>query len=112
MAPKRVAHCLRPELFLLLFIPPLLFADGWRIPKREFFALAKPILLLAFGLVFITGTWAWATSFTRMIPAIPLTVAFALAAVVSPTDAVAVSAISRNLGMPTRPCTCWRASRC
>ncbi len=24
-----------PELFILLFIPPLLFADGWRIPKRE-----------------------------------------------------------------------------
>ncbi|MFP3589118.1 cation:proton antiporter, partial [Paraburkholderia sp. SIMBA_055] len=26
-----------PELFMMLFIPPLLFADGWRIPKREFF---------------------------------------------------------------------------
>ena len=38
-----------PELFMLLFIPPLLFADGWRIPKREFFALARPILLLALG---------------------------------------------------------------
>jgi CPA1 family monovalent cation:H+ antiporter len=47
-----------------------------------------------------------------MIPEIPLTVAFALAAVISPTDAVAVSAITRNLGMPRRPCMCWRASRC
>src|SRR5579885_376605 len=26
-----------PEVFLLLFIPPLLFADGWRMPKRELF---------------------------------------------------------------------------
>ena len=52
-----------PELFLLLFIPPLLFADGWRIPKREFFALAKPILLLAFGLC-SSPYLAWATSFT------------------------------------------------
>ncbi|WP_415858235.1 cation:proton antiporter, partial [Burkholderia oklahomensis] len=26
-----------PEIFMLLFIPPLLFADGWRIPKRELY---------------------------------------------------------------------------
>lgn len=90
-----------PELFLLLFIPPLLFADGWRIPKREFFALAKPILLLAFGLVFIT-VFGLGYLIHWLIPSIPLTVAFALAAVVSPTDAVAVSAISRNLGMPSK----------
>ena len=25
-----------PELFLVLFIPPLLFADGWKTPTREF----------------------------------------------------------------------------
>ena len=90
-----------PELFLLLFIPPLLFADGWRIPKREFFALAKPILLLAFGLVFIT-VFGLGYLIHWMIPSIPLTVAFALAAVVSPTDAVAVSAITRSLGMPDK----------
>ena len=90
-----------PELFLLLFIPPLLFADGWRIPKREFFALAKPILLLAFGLVFFT-VLGLGYLIHWLIPSIPLTVAFALAAVVSPTDAVAVSAISRNLGMPSK----------
>lgn len=26
-----------PHIFLLLFIPPLLFLDGWRIPKDAFF---------------------------------------------------------------------------
>ena len=90
-----------PELFLLLFIPPLLFADGWRIPKREFFALAKPILLLALGLVLFT-VLGLGYLIHWMIPEIPLTVAFALAAVISPTDAVAVSAITRNLGMPEK----------
>ena len=88
-----------PELFLLLFIPPLLFADGWRIPKREFFALGKPILLLALGLVLFT-VLGLGYLIHWMLPGMPLTVAFALAAVVSPTDAVAVSAITRNLGMP------------
>ena len=90
-----------PELFLLLFIPPLLFADGWRIPKREFFALARPILLLAFGLVLFTVV-GLGYLIHWMIPDMPLTVAFALAAVISPTDAVAVSSITRNLGMPEK----------
>jgi hypothetical protein len=39
------------HLFLLLFIPPLLFLDGWRIPKGAFFRDWKPILALAIGLV-------------------------------------------------------------
>ncbi len=90
-----------PELFLLLFIPPLLFADGWRIPKREFFALHKPILRLALGLVLFT-VLGLGVLIHWMVPQMPLPVAFALAAVVSPTDAVAVSAITRNLGMPAR----------
>lgn len=90
-----------PELFLLLFIPPLLFADGWRIPKREFFAMARPILLLALGLVLFT-VLGLGYLIHWMIPSMPLTVAFALAAVVSPTDAVAVSSITRNLGMPEK----------
>lgn len=90
-----------PELFLLLFIPPLLFADGWRIPKREFFALQRPILRLALGLVLFTVI-GLGYLIHWMVPALPLAAAFALAAVVSPTDAVAVSAITRNLGMPAQ----------
>jgi CPA1 family monovalent cation:H+ antiporter len=88
-----------PELFLLLFIPPLLFADGWRIPKREFFALWRSVLRLALGLVLFT-VLGLGVLIHWFIPTMPLPVAFALAAVVSPTDAVAVSAITRNLGMP------------
>ena len=90
-----------PELFLLLFIPPLLFADGWRIPKREFFRLAPAILALALGLVLFTVVGVgyfihW------LVPAISLPVAFALAAVLSPTDAVAVSAIVGKGRLPSR----------
>ncbi|MHA6128812.1 Na+/H+ antiporter [Pseudomonas fluorescens group sp. PF-1] len=86
---------LDPELFLFLFLPPLLFSDGWRMPKREFWRLRGPILTLAVGLVLFTVVGAgyfihW------LLPSIPLAVAFALAAVLSPTDAVAVSAISQN----------------
>lgn len=86
---------LDPELFLLLFIPPLLFVDGWRMPKGEFRRLRTPILLLAFALVLFTVLVAgWLIHL--LLADVPLAVAFALAAVLSPTDAVAVSAIARN----------------
>jgi monovalent cation/hydrogen antiporter len=81
-----------PELFVLLFIPPLLFADGWRIPKREFFMQRRAILMLAFGLVFMT-VGALGYFLHLMIPKMALPVAFALAAVLSPTDAVALTGI-------------------
>lgn len=86
---------LDPELFLFLFLPPLLFSDGWRMPKRALWRLRGPILTLAVGLVLFTVVGAgyfihW------ILPGIPLPVAFALAAVLSPTDAVAVSAITQD----------------
>lgn len=86
---------LDPELFLFLFLPPLLFADGWRMPKRELWRIRGPVVALAVGLVLFTVVGAgyfihW------LLPSIPLAVAFALAAVLSPTDAVAVSAITQD----------------
>jgi monovalent cation/hydrogen antiporter len=88
-----------PELFMMLFIPPLLFADGWRIPKRELFMQRRAILLLALGLVFMTvGALGWFLHW--MIPEMPLPVAFALAAVLSPTDAVALSGIAGKGRIP------------
>lgn len=81
-----------PELFLVLFIPPLLFADGWKTPTREFIEHGREIFGLALALVLVTvigiGFMIYWT-----VPGIPLIPAFALAAVLSPTDAVALSGI-------------------
>jgi len=86
---------LEPELFLFLFLPPLLFSDGWRIPKRDLWHYRGPVLMLAVGLVLFTVLGAgWFIHW--LLPDIPLPVAFALAAVLSPTDAVAVSAIAQD----------------
>jgi CPA1 family monovalent cation:H+ antiporter len=92
---------LNPDIFLLVFLPPLLFLDGWRIPKADLFRDKLVIIQLALGLVIFTVVGAgylihW------MIPTMPLTVAFALAAVVSPTDPVAVSSIVSRGPMPKR----------
>src|SRR5450755_1027592 len=93
-----------PDIFFLLFIPPLLFADGWLIPKRDLLQALRPVLLLAFGLVFLT-TVVVGFLMHWLIPALPLSAAFALGAVISPTDAVAVSAITSRLKVPSRVTT-------
>jgi Na+/H+ antiporter len=92
---------LDPDVFLLLFIAPLLFLDGWRIPKGAFFSNWRPIFTLAFGLVVFTVV-GLGPFIDKMIPAIPLAVAFAVAAILSPTDPVAVSAITAGAPIPAR----------
>ncbi len=92
---------LDPEFFFLFFLPPLLFLDGWRIPKQGLFYDKGIILQLTIGLVIFTVLGA-GLLIHWMIPAMPLPVAFALAAIVSPTDAVAVSAICARVPMPKR----------
>lgn len=81
-----------PELFLVLFIPPLLFADGWKTPTSEFLRHGREILGLALVLVLITVVGIGYLIYW-LVPGIPLLSAFALAAVLSPTDAVALSGI-------------------
>ncbi len=99
--PHMSALRLDPSLFFLLFIPPLLFAEGWQFPKREFVVLRYSILMLAFGLVFAT-TLIVGLSVHWIIPSVPLAAAFALGAIVSPTDAVAVAEVTRKMKLPSR----------
>lgn len=90
-----------PHLFLLLFIPPLLFLDGWRIPKEALFHEMRPILSLAIGLVIVTVV-GMGLFIHWLIPTISLAIAFALAAILSPTDPVSVSAMTVNSPLPSR----------
>jgi CPA1 family monovalent cation:H+ antiporter len=92
---------LEPDIFFLLFLPPLLFLDGWRIPKVGLFRDRNTILELALGLVVFTVLGAgflihW------LIPSLPMAVAFALAAILAPTDPIAVSAITQRVPPPRR----------
>jgi CPA1 family monovalent cation:H+ antiporter len=92
---------LHPTFFFVCFLPPLLFADGWLMPLREFVRARRAILTLAVGLVLFTtvavGLVAW-----WLVPGLPPALAFALGAIVSPTDAVAVNAITARLRVPAR----------
>ena len=92
---------LKPAIFFLLFLPPLLFLDGWRIPKEDLFRDRAIVLELALGLVVLTVVGV-GLLIHWLIPAMPLPVAFALAAILSPTDPIAVSAIASRAPIPKR----------
>jgi Na+/H+ antiporter len=95
---------LEPELVLYGLLPPLLFAAAIRTSIVDVRARRDGILLLSVGLVAFTvvavGLTAW-----LVVPAITLAAAFAFGAVVAPTDAVAITAISGRLGLPRRVVT-------
>ena len=95
---------LDPQFFFLCFLPPLLFSDGWLMPIRELLRAKRPILMLAIGLVTFT-TLAVGLVAHALVPGLPLAMAFALGAIVSPTDAVAVSSATESLRIPARMTT-------
>lgn len=99
LLPHGIHLELEPELFFVLFIAPLLYNDGKHIPREELWRLRAPILLMAVGLVFVT-VFAVGYAIHWMIPSIPLAAAFGLAAILSPTDAVAVSALAGRIHLP------------
>ena len=92
---------LDPALFFLLFLPPLLFLDGWRTPRDALKRDAGTVLKLALGLVLFT-VLGMGLFIHWLIPSMPLSVAFALAAVIAPTDPIAVTAIATRHPVPQR----------
>jgi CPA1 family monovalent cation:H+ antiporter len=95
LLPLNFEITLDPELFLALFIAPLLFEDAKKADKPALWRLKRPILLLALGLVFAT-TLGVGLFIHWLAPLIPLAAAFALAAALAPTDAVAVASLKEN----------------
>ena len=86
---------LEPELFMVLFIAPLLFEDAKKMDKPSLWRLKYPVLLLALGLVILTVlVLGFALNF--FTPSIPLAAAFALAAALAPTDAVSVASLRNS----------------
>ncbi|QAA34266.1 Na+/H+ antiporter [Clostridium manihotivorum] len=99
--PTGIHMPLEPELFMVLFVAPLLYNDGKMTPKEELWKLKSPVFLMAFGLVFAT-VFIVGYIINLMIPNIPLSACFALAAILSPTDAVAVSSLSERIHLPSK----------
>jgi Na+/H+ antiporter len=99
--PGMPAVKLPPELVLVVFLPPLLYWAGFFSSPRDLRADARPISLAAVGLVLATAA-AVALVAHAVVDGLPWPAAFALGAIVSPTDPLAATAIGHRLGVPRR----------
>jgi Na+/H+ antiporter len=92
---------LEPDTIFLIFLPPLVYAAGWRTSPHELRAIVRPLGLLAVGLVFVTAAVV-AIVAHELVPGLSWAEAAILGAVLAPTDAPAATAIFRRLGAPER----------
>jgi Na+/H+ antiporter len=92
---------LPPDVVLAGFLPPLLYSATFFTSLRDLRANLRPIGLLSIGLV-LTTTFGVAAIAHAAIDDMGWGPAFVLGAVVSPTDAIAATAIARRLGVPRR----------
>jgi monovalent cation/hydrogen antiporter len=95
---------LAPELIFLLFLPPLVYIAGFDTSLRDIGAQVRPILSLAVGLVLASTLLVGALAHVLM-PEIGWPVAIVLGAILSPTDAIAATALLRDVGAPRRVVT-------
>ncbi len=92
---------LETDWFMLLFVAPLLYSDAKHFPKKELWELRAPIFANAIWLVFLT-TILGGFLINFFVQEISLPLSFALAAVLSPTDPVAVQGIAEQVKLPKR----------
>lgn len=92
---------LEPELVLLIFLPPLLYAAAFFSSLRDLRDNVRPISLLAIGCVLFTmGGVALVAH--AVIDGMSWEVALTLGAILSPTDAIAATAIASRVQAPRR----------
>jgi CPA1 family monovalent cation:H+ antiporter len=91
------------EIFLLV-LAPLVFGEALSTSYVDFRRFRRPIVALAVGLVLVTSVAIGAVA-AALVPGLPLALAFALGAILSPTDAVAVAAVARRVALPRRVVT-------
>jgi Na+/H+ antiporter len=98
--PKLPRVELEPDVVFLLFLPPLLYVSAIFTSWRDFRANLRAISLLAVGLVLMTTCVVAALA--HWVVGLPWAAAFVLGAIVSPTDAIAATAVAQRLGVPRR----------
>jgi monovalent cation/hydrogen antiporter len=89
---------LNPDLVLVIFLPPLLYSASIFADLRALRNNLRPILLLSIGLVIATTVVV--AVIAHEVIGLSWALAFALGAIVSPTDPTAATSIMRNLSVP------------
>lgn len=91
---------LEPDVVLLVFLPPLLYAAAFFSEPRALRSYARALAMTSVGLVLVTLVLVAVLGHLVLDLSWPM--AFALGAIVSPTDPAAATAIMRRLGAPRR----------
>ena len=89
-----------PDLISLVVLPPLLYAASEELPWRDLWAVWRPVVVLAVGLVLASA--AAVAAVAGAVAGIPGSMAFVLGAVLASTDPVVVSALGRRLSLPPK----------
>lgn len=92
---------LEPDTIFLVFLPPLVYAAGWRTSPLELRTVLRPLGMLAVGLVFVSAAVV-AVVAHQLVPELSWAEAAILGAILAPTDAPAAVGIFRRLGAPER----------
>jgi monovalent cation/hydrogen antiporter len=92
---------LAPDLVLVIFLPPLLYSAAFFANLHDLRRDLRSISLLAIGLVLATMCTV-AVVAHAVVDGLPWGAAFALGAIVAPTDPVAATTIARRLHAPRR----------
>src|SRR5262249_16286224 len=92
---------LNPDIVFLVVLPPLLYSGAWQTSWRGFRKNIVSISMLAFGLVAFTAVGV-AYAAPWVFKGFDWRLGFLLGAVVSTTDAIAATAIARDIGLPKR----------
>ena len=101
LAREQIKVELNPELFLVLFVAPLLFHEAREADKVALWRNRGSMLSYAIGLVVaIVLVVGFVTNL--LVPSIPLAAAFALGAALGPTDPLAVASVSKQADIPRR----------
>jgi Na+/H+ antiporter len=104
LVPGLPDYQLDPELVLVGFLPPLLYAEAIGTSLRDLRANVRGIALLSVGLVLATTITVGYVAHL-LVPGLPLAAGFVLGAIVAPPDAVASAAIAHRVGLPRRVVT-------
>ncbi|MDO4879708.1 MAG: Na+/H+ antiporter [Capnocytophaga sp.] len=102
--PKLPNITIDPNWVLLIFLPPLLYADAWALSPKELWKWRRIIFSFAFIVVFITAAAvAWVAN--MILPGFSIALGFLFGGVIGSTDVVSVSAILKFVKVPHRMAT-------
>ena len=101
LIPDLPTITLQPYVVFIIFLPPLLYGAAWNTSWHEFKTYYRSISLAAVGLVLLTTTMV-AVVAHYIIPDVSWPLCFLIGAIVSPSDAVAATSVTRGLGLDPR----------